>query len=103
MPDHIHILIGMRPDIALSDLVRDIKSCSTVFMNKIHPARERFAWQTGFGAFACSRRQLATIVRYIERQELRHARATFAGELRELLRIADVPFDERYLPVTDEH
>jgi REP element-mobilizing transposase RayT len=25
MPDHIHLLVGMRPDVAISDLVRDVK------------------------------------------------------------------------------
>ncbi len=25
MPNHIHIFIGMKPDIAISDLVRDVK------------------------------------------------------------------------------
>ena len=26
MPDHLHMLIGLRPDEALSDLVRDVKA-----------------------------------------------------------------------------
>ena len=31
MPDHIHMLIGMKPDATLSDLVRDIKANSSSF------------------------------------------------------------------------
>lgn len=34
MPDHTHILIGQRPNGALSDLVGDIKSGSTNFINR---------------------------------------------------------------------
>ena len=34
MPDHIHILIGMRPSCCLSDLVREIKKASNEFVNK---------------------------------------------------------------------
>ena len=33
MPDHIHILIGIKPNKALSDLVRDIKANSSRFIN----------------------------------------------------------------------
>ena len=33
MPDHLHILIGLTPNMALSDLVRDIKSDSSAFIN----------------------------------------------------------------------
>ena len=34
MADHVHILIGMKPNIALSDLVRDIKAYSSKFINR---------------------------------------------------------------------
>ena len=33
MPDHLHILIGLTPNMALSDLVRDIESDSSAFIN----------------------------------------------------------------------
>ena len=34
MPDHIHLFIGLKPSMAISDLVRDIKNNSTNFINK---------------------------------------------------------------------
>ena len=34
MPDHIHLLIGLKPDITLSNLVRDIKANSSRFINE---------------------------------------------------------------------
>ena len=34
MPDHIHILVGITPDTAVSDLVRDIKANSSKFINQ---------------------------------------------------------------------
>ncbi len=49
MPDHVHVLIGQRPDSALSDLVGKIKSGSTNFINRSRWLRGRFAWQDGFG------------------------------------------------------
>jgi REP element-mobilizing transposase RayT len=36
MPDHVHILIGLKPNKALSDLVRDIKANSSRFINEKH-------------------------------------------------------------------
>jgi hypothetical protein len=52
MPDHTHILIGMKPSIALSDLIRDVKSDSTEFINGKRWIKGRFNWQEGFGAFS---------------------------------------------------
>jgi len=32
VPDHVHLLTGLQPDLALSDLVRDIKAGSSGFV-----------------------------------------------------------------------
>lgn len=45
MSDHIHILIGLKPAMALADLVRDIKADSSDFINKKKWVRGRFSWQ----------------------------------------------------------
>jgi len=34
MPDHLHLLIGLRPDSSLSDLVRSVKAGSSKFINE---------------------------------------------------------------------
>jgi len=62
MSDHIHILIGLKPDIALSDLVRDIKANSSKFINKKNWSMGKFNWQEGFGAFSYSRSQLNRVI-----------------------------------------
>src|SRR5437867_5240537 len=64
MPDHVHILIGLRPAMALADLVQEIKADSTNFVNKRRLVHERFSWQEGYGAFSYGHSQLDTIVRY---------------------------------------
>ncbi len=69
MPDHAHILIGQRPDSTLSDLVGNIKSGSTNFINQKRWVRGRFNWQEGFGAFSYSDSQLNTVIRYIQNQQ----------------------------------
>ena len=57
MPDHLHLLVGLRPDSSLSDLVRDIKAGSSKFIKEKRWVAGRFSWQEGFGAFSYSRSQ----------------------------------------------
>ncbi|TVR36514.1 MAG: IS200/IS605 family transposase, partial [Cryomorphaceae bacterium] len=66
MPDHIHILISMRPSCCLSDLVREIKKASNDFINQKNPGRNKFQWQEGYGAFSYSHSALDNVIRYIQ-------------------------------------
>lgn len=97
MPDHIHILIGQKPDMALSDLVGDIKTGSTNHINRSRWVLGRFSWQEGFGAFSYSHSQLGTVIRYIQNQERHHAKKSFRDEYLALLDRFEVPHDERYI------
>src|SRR5438128_1099349 len=58
MPDHTHILVGIKPNIALSDLVRDIKNGSSNFVTRKKWTLGRFGWQEGFGAFSYGHSQI---------------------------------------------
>src|SRR5713101_1518727 len=62
MSDHVHILIGLRPAMALAKLVQEIKADSTNFINKKKWVRGRFSWQEGYGAFSYGHSQLDTII-----------------------------------------
>jgi putative transposase len=97
MPDHIHILLGLRPDKALSDLVRDIKANSTKFINEQGWLRGQFAWQQGFGAFSYGASQLPTIIRYIQRQQEHHTKRTFAEEYQLLLERFGIEYNAQYV------
>ena len=97
MPDHLHLLIGLRPDAALSDLVRDVKAGSSKFVNEKHWLVGRFSWQEGFGAFSYSRSQLGTVIRYIENQPKHHAKKSFREEYLEMLEKFGVEYDPRYV------
>ncbi|MGH7596056.1 MAG: IS200/IS605 family transposase [bacterium] len=97
MPDHIHIFIGMKPSIALSDLVRDIKNNSSNFINEKKWIRGKFSWQEGFGAFSYGHSQIDVVVKYIQNQEEHHTKKTFKEEYLEMLKKFDVEYDERYL------
>ncbi|HGE72440.1 TPA: IS200/IS605 family transposase [Candidatus Poribacteria bacterium] len=97
MPDHIHILIGIKPDIALSDLVRDVKSNSSKFINEKRWVIGKFSWQEGFGAFSYSQSQLDSVASYIKNQEKHHSKKTFREEYLELLKKFDVEYNPKYI------
>jgi len=97
MPDHLHILIGLRPAMALAELVRDIKSDSSDWINRKKLVRGKFAWQEGYGAFSYGHSQLNTIIRYIQNQEKHHRRRTFKNEYLTLLRKFQIEFKEEYV------
>jgi REP element-mobilizing transposase RayT len=97
MPDHLHLLVGLRPDLSLSELVRDVKANSSKFINQKRWCAGRFSWQEGFGAFSYSRSQLGTVIRYIENQQTHHTRRTFREEYVELLEKFKVEYDVKYV------
>lgn len=97
MPDHVHILIGLKPAMALADLVQEIKADSTNFINKRKFVHGRFSWQEGYGAFSYGHSQLDTIIRYIQNQEKHHQRRTFKNEYLTLLRKFDIAFEDKYV------
>ncbi|PJJ59643.1 IS200/IS605 family transposase [Hymenobacter chitinivorans] len=97
MPDHLHLLIGLRPDKALSDLMREVKASSSKFINEQPWMTTKFAWQAGFGAFSYGASQLPAVVRYIERQQEHHATRTFSEEYRLLLEQFGVDYNPHYL------
>ncbi len=97
MPDHLHILIGLKPAMALANLVTDIKSDSSEWVNKKKLARAKFAWQEGYGAFSYGHSQLDTIVRYVMNQEKHHQRRSFRDEYLTLLRKFEIEFKEEFV------
>jgi putative transposase len=97
MPDHTHLLVGLRPSIALSDLVRDVKNGSTNFVNGRKWVVGRFSWQEGFGGFSYGHSQLTGIITYVRDQERHHAKRTFREEYVRFLKRYEIDHDERYI------
>ncbi|QOR73956.1 IS200/IS605 family transposase [Cruoricaptor ignavus] len=97
MPDHIHILVGMKPNQSVADLVNKIKSNSSKFINEKRFLPVRFEWQRGYGVFSYSRSQLNQVVHYIQNQEAHHKKKSFRAEYVEFLEKFQVEFDERFL------
>ncbi len=62
MPNHVHILIGMKPNCSLSDLVRELKKSSNAFIKEKGFVKGNFQWQEGFGAFSYSHSALDNVI-----------------------------------------
>lgn len=75
--DHVHCFIGLKPFMALSDLVRDIKNNSINFINRRHFVQNKFNWQNGYGAFSYGHSQIDSVNRYILNQKEHHRKRSF--------------------------
>jgi REP element-mobilizing transposase RayT len=95
--DHLHILISIKPNISLSDIVREIKTNSFKWINEKGYVKGKFIWQEGFGAFSYSQSQLDSVIGYINNQEKHHQKYSFRNEYIDLLNKFNVEYDEQYL------
>lgn len=80
-----------------SDLVRDIKNNSTNFINDKKFVRGKFRWQDGYGVFSYSHSQLNMVYNYVMNQKEHHKKKSFKEEYLEMLKKAEIAFDEKYL------
>jgi REP element-mobilizing transposase RayT len=93
--DHVHLLVKLPADLAVSDLVRDVKAISSKWRHDAgHPG---FGWQTGYGGFSVSRSMAGAVADYIARQPDHHRTRTFRDEFVDFLRKHEIEYDERYL------
>jgi putative transposase len=97
MPDHTDVLLGLKPNIAPSDLIGDVKTGSTNHINEQRWIGCRFSWQEGYGAFSASHSHLNRVANYIRNQETHHRRKSFQQEYIEFLARHHVPYDQRYI------
>lgn len=97
MPDHIHIFTDLHPTVCLSDLVKDIKVASNLWMKKSGLFPEFEEWQESYSAFTYSVREKDMIINYIKNQKEHHKTESFEQEIRRLLKENEIEFDEKYL------
>jgi len=97
MPDHVHVLFGMRPTQSLSDLMQDIKGSSSKWINEKGFVAGKFSWQEGYGSFSYAKSELSNVIYYIENQQQHHIIKTFNEEYKMLLQEFDIDYDEKYI------
>ncbi|WP_417611722.1 IS200/IS605 family transposase [Owenweeksia hongkongensis] len=97
MPDHAHLLVGLNPDISVSELVQKLKANSSKFINQKEWMDYGFAWQKGFGAFSYAKSQTKQVVDYILNQKEHHKKMSFEEEYLGFLEKFDVDYDSKYV------
>jgi REP element-mobilizing transposase RayT len=95
--DHVHVFVGIRPSMSISDLVRDIKNNSSNFINEHKFIKGKFSWQEGYGAFSYSHSQIKNVYEYIANQEEHHRKKTFKEEYLDFLHKFEIEYDEKFL------
>ncbi len=94
--DHIHCLIELKPIVSISDLMQNVKSKSSKYINDNQLTKRRFEWQEGYGVFSYGQSQLDMVHKYIANQEEHHKKQTFREEYHALLKKFNIDFDEQY-------
>lgn len=97
LEDHVHMLMSLAADVAVSECLRVVKTNSSRWMHERFGNHRQFAWQTGYGAFSVSASNETQVVKYIRDQERHHRGMTYEEEFIVLLRKHGVAFDERFL------
>jgi REP element-mobilizing transposase RayT len=95
--DHVHILAKLRPDRALSDVLRDLKANATGWMHEVFPTLKQFSWQRGYGAFTVSHSNVDEVRQYISRQKEHHRKTSFREEFIGFLKANGSRYDERFI------
>ena len=84
--NHVHLLLVLPAETALSDAVRTLKAKSSRWMRETSPL---FSWQQGYGAFSVSPPQLDRVKRYIANQPAHHRTQSFEQEFLAMLQAAN--------------
>jgi REP element-mobilizing transposase RayT len=95
--DHMHCLLGLKPVVSVSELMKTVKAKSSKYINDHHLTKERFEWQEGYGVFSYRQRDVDMIYKYVQNQEDHHRVKTFREEYLDLLKEFEIPYDEQYI------
>ncbi len=95
--DHVHILMALSPTVALSEVMRTVKTNSSKWIHEQWPAHDAFAWQAGYGAFTVSQSVCNDVYQYIADQEKHHQKLTFDEEFAALLKRHEIEYDPAYV------
>ena len=95
--DHVHLLFSLSRRKTVADLVRELKTSSSVWIKTQKPEWGNFHWQDGYGVFSVSQSQLEIVQKYIDNQSEHHRTITFQDEFRALLKKHEVDFNEKYV------
>jgi putative transposase len=96
--DHIHILTSLHPTVALSDLVKEIKTSSSSWIKGQGKFPLFDFWQEGYGAFTVDANARPGLIEYIRGQEAHHRKLGFAEELERMVVEMGLEWKPDFLP-----
>ncbi len=97
MSDHVHLLVISRTDGTVADLVRHVKSRSSLWVHEEYKDQRAFGWQEGYAVFSVAESGRDEVRRYIENQEEHHRKKSYEDEYLAFLKANKVEFDPRYV------
>ena len=83
--EHVHCLISLGADQTMQKLMQLIKGESSFWINKNKLTSTKFQWQDEYFVASVSESNVASVRRYIARQEVHHAKVPFESEFDDLL------------------
>lgn len=95
--DHVHLLCALARTSSASDMVKEVKRGSSLWIKSKGGVLQDFSWQSGFGVFSIGFSQIPDVKQYIVGQEEHHRRLSFQDEFRALLKRYEIEYDERYV------
>lgn len=95
--DHVHCMVGLKPVVSVSELMKTVKAKSSKYVNDHSLTEERFEWQEGYGVFSYSQSQVDKVYKYIQNQEAHHKKQLFKDEYEGLLKKFKIEYDEKYI------
>lgn len=95
--DHVHVFFELHPTVSVSDVLKNIKSKSSKWINEKRLVDGHFQWQAGYGGFTYSRSQRNDVIQYIMNQKKHHSSKSFKDEYLDLLRKNEIKYDDAYV------
>jgi REP-associated tyrosine transposase len=95
--DHVHLLCALSRTSQPSEMIKEVKRGSSLWLKAKSVELHDFAWQSGCGIFSIGFSQIGTVRNYIAKQEDHHRKISFQDEFRQLLRRYQIDYDEKYV------
>jgi REP element-mobilizing transposase RayT len=74
MPEHMHLLARLMPNVLVSDFIGQVKGATSYRANRECKPQHKLAWQEGYGVLSLREGDVDRVSRYIDNQESLHRR-----------------------------